>query len=86
MAALYILNFFVDNVTAQKVINTISNTTKISASLLNSGTVGLGDVELLESSDITETVSEKALATKTSPLAESYVWPDPPAVTLAIIA
>ena len=65
----------------------------MSASVLNSGTVGVGDTDVagvgeadvLEASDIMETVPVKELATKTSPFAESYAWPPPPAVTLAII-
>jgi hypothetical protein len=32
-----------------------------------------------------ETVPVKELAAKTSPLPESYAWPPPPAVILAII-
>ena len=57
---------FTANEIAQKVIATITVKTKMSASTLNSGTVGIGDADVagagdadaLEESDITETVLE----------------------------
>ena len=70
--------FFTANATAQKVTTTIAVATETSAALLNSGTVGvaeadadvvgLGEADVLEESDITETVLSAALVTNISPL------------------
>jgi hypothetical protein len=59
-------NFFNANAIAQKVTTTITATTKMSAGVLNSGAVGVGDADVTgagdagesEESDITETVLE----------------------------
>jgi hypothetical protein len=79
--------FFLPIATVQRVTTINAAITEINAALLNSGTfgvedvdvvgveeanpVGLGEADVLEESDITETVLSPELTTNISPLAES---------------
>jgi|SRR5208283_2077506 len=66
------VDFSNPNAIVQKLTTiTIARTTKMSAWLLNSGTVGLEDTDVPATSDKTETVPSLVLATKTSPVPES---------------
>jgi hypothetical protein len=64
------VDFLTANATAHKVTTTTATATKMRPVLLNSGTVGLGDTDVLEESERTDIVSLSSV-TNISPLPES---------------
>jgi hypothetical protein len=61
--------------TTQKVATINAIVVKMSIRVLNSGTTGLGDKDVLAKSEMTETVLSPALVTNISYLSESYAMP-----------